>query len=205
MVKINNVKLIILPLVVIVFAMLSITCDEALPTYVAPKNVLSVHLETAEQLSDRMAPPPYHSMVRVRLVVENSYDEVFFDTVNISGTMTISWIRRPLRVRNIQIEEKDFLERGLIKNRKMMLLPGQKVGIQFFWDMKSDDSVYFPYEMNFLPAADRACGVYLGYTVICSNPEEMMIEGSVSVFKNLAPVQVEASTFNIVGRNIIVP
>ena len=205
MVNYNNVKLILLPLAMIVFAMFSITCDEALPTYVAPKNVLSVHLETAEQLSDRVAPSPYHSMVRVRLTAENTFDEVFFDTVNISGTMTISWVRRPIRVRNIKIEEKDFLERGLIKNGKMMLLPGQKVGIQFLWDMKGDDSVYFPYEMNYVPASDRACGVYLGNTVICSNPEEMMIEGDVSIFKNLDPVHVEASTFNIIGKNIIIP
>ena len=187
----------------IVFAILFISCEETLPTYVAPKNVLSVHLETAEQLSDRVAPPPFHSMVRVRLVVENIYDEVFFDTVNISGTMTISWVRRPLRFRTMHIEEKNFVERGLITNRKMMLLPGQKVGIQFLWDMKGDDSIYFPTEMDYIPASDRACGLYLGITVICSNPEEMLIEGDISIFKNLKPVHVEVSSFFIVGRNLM--
>ncbi len=195
----------IVPVLAIMLSLCSITCDEALPTYVAPKNVLSVHLETVEQLSDRLAPPPDHQMVRIRLMAQNTFDEVFFDTVNISGTMTISWVRRPLRVRNIRIEEKDFLDRGLIKNKKMMLLPGQQVGIQFYWDMKSDDSVYFPTEMNYIPAYNRNCGVYLGNTVICSNPEEMIIEGHLSLFKNLDSVHVEPTAFSIIGRNIIVP
>ncbi len=191
-------------LLLVVVAMLSsLSCEESLPTYVAPSQVLTASVEKAEQLSDRIAPPG-RQMMRIKIVVENVYDEVFYDTVNIKGTMTITWLRKAERSRTITVDEKDFLDRDLIKNRKMMLLPGQKVGLQLFWNFKGDDSTYFPEEMVYARAEPRNCGGISGGTIICSNAEDMLVEGTLSIFKDLPPVSVEAYTFFAIGRMIVI-
>ena len=38
-------------------ALASFSCDEKLPVYVEPKNILSLRVSKVEQLSDRQAPP----------------------------------------------------------------------------------------------------------------------------------------------------
>ena len=57
-------------------ALASFSCDEKLPVYVEPKNILSLRVSKVEQLSDRQAPPE-HQGVHIQLVGENIFDEVF--------------------------------------------------------------------------------------------------------------------------------
>ncbi len=204
---INKIKQSIFQFSVLVglsFAILSLSCKEELPVYESPDKVFSVKVEVVEQLADRIAPPDAQ-VVRMKLTGENIYDEVFFDTVNIKGTMRISWLRNPGRERTISFDEKNFLNRDLISNRKMMLLPGQQFGFQFFWNFKGDDSVYFPSEMNYVYAFRRECARHLGYQVICSDPEEMIIEGEVTIFKNLEAISVSSFLFTVVGKGIVIP
>ncbi|MBI3193081.1 MAG: hypothetical protein HYZ34_01285 [Ignavibacteriae bacterium] len=184
--------------------MFSLSCKEELPVYVQPANVFSVQVELVEQLPDRVAPPGAQ-MVRLKLVGENIYDEVFFDSVNIRGILNISWLRTNGRKKTIEISEKDFLNRDLIMNRKMMLLPGQKFGLQFFWNLRGDDSVYFPAEMSLDYAYLRDCGRYTGYKVLCSNPEEMIVEGTISLYKNIDVVSIQPFTFWVTRRSLEIP
>ncbi|MBI5215949.1 MAG: hypothetical protein HY960_09355 [Ignavibacteriae bacterium] len=184
--------------------MFSLSCKEELPVYVPPEKVLSVKVELVEQLADRIAPPGAQ-MIRIKLVGENIYDEVFFDTVNIRGTMKISWLRNPGRERTIEFGERDFLNQDLISNKKMMLLPGQQIGFQFYWNLKGDDSVYFPREMNYVYAFRRECARHLGYQVICSDPEEMIVQGELSVFKNLEVISVSPFLFTVIGKAMVYP
>lgn len=200
----GHTTIILFSLIVLFLVLSSISCKEEPPVYVPPEKVLSMKVEVVEQLADRIAPPGAQ-IVRIKLVGENIYDEVFFDTVNISGTMKISWPRNPGRERTIIFNELNFLNRDLIRNRKMMILPGQKFGIQLYWNMKGDDSVYFPTEMNFVYAFRRECGRYLGYQVICSDPEEMIVEGNVTIFKNLDSLSVSPFLFSVTGRSVVIP
>ena len=195
-------KWMLLPIFLLAF--ISITCQESLPTYVAPTKVLSVNVETVEQLSDRLAPPE-HQEVRFKLLGENVFTEVFYDTVDIEGSVTITWIRKEGLKRTIPLTLENFLNRNLITNGKMMIIPGQQFSIQFYWNMKGDDSTYFPSEMNYARLYFRNCGSYQGHTVVCSDPEDMMIEGDVKIFKNLGYVHIPAAPFTVTGRGLVVP
>lgn len=195
---------VILVLMLLSLGVFSLSCKEELPVYTPPEKVFSVKVELAEQLPDRIAPPG-EQMVRIKLIGENIYDEVFFDTVNISGTLKVTWLRTNGRERTITIDERDFLNRELIINRKMMLLPGQQFGLQFYWNLKGDDSVYFPAEMSLARAYLRDCGRYMGYQVLCSNPEEMIIEGSITLFRNIGEIPIEPFTFFVTRRSKVVP
>lgn len=186
-------------LITALLSFFTMSCEESLPIYTPPANVLMMKVDVAEQLADALAPPG-RQMVRLKLIGENVYDEVFYDSIDIRGTVTISWVRKFGRERTQTLDVRNLIDRTLIKNEKMMILPGQKFGLELFWNMKGDDSTYFPDEMNWARARLRRCGSYHSATIICSNPEEMFVEAEIKIFKNLDAVRVERFYFIIHGR-----
>src|SRR5689334_10381974 len=63
-----------------VSGLLTLSCNEKLPVYVAPTNILSLYVSKVEELNDRQAPPG-HQAVHIQLTGENIFDEVFQDSV----------------------------------------------------------------------------------------------------------------------------
>src|SRR6266850_1190495 len=63
-------------------ALFSLSCQESLPTYVFPTNIMSLDVKTIEQLSNRIARPG-HQLVHMVLIGKNTFDEVFEDSVDI--------------------------------------------------------------------------------------------------------------------------
>ncbi len=177
-------------------AVISLTCNESLPTYVAPQNVLSVTVTSVEQLNDHVAPPGAQ-MVHVVLTVENIFDDVFFDSVDVKGAMRIWWERKPSRFRTIYLSEKNITDRSVIVDRKLMLLPGHQILLDVYWNLKSDDGVYLPSEMSY--------GQYLrqqvcGNNLRCSNPETFMIEASLNVYDRVGYVAAPPKEFSFIGK-----
>jgi len=182
-------------LTVVLCAFVSLTCEESLPIYEQPQNVLAVNVSLVEQLADRIARPG-RQVAHIVVVGENIHDEVFQDSVNIRGTMRIWWQRKPGRYRTIYLTEQNLVERNLVRNGKMLLIPGQQFTMDTYWNLKSDDSLYLPTEMNFARLTQRVCD----YNIACSDPEVFVIEVSLNVFDRIGYVLAPPKEFTFIGR-----
>ena len=181
-----------------IFSLLSFSCEELLPVYTFPTNVLAININTIEQLNDHQAPPGAQS-VRIILTGENIFDEVFLDSVDIKGTMRIWWKRKPGRYRTIYLTAKDFKDKNLIHNGKLMLVPGQKFSLETYWNLRTDDSLYLASttEMDFSYARRRICGP----NIICANPETFVVEAALNVFDRIGIVPAAPKEFIFVARS----
>lgn len=189
---------ILVVLVFFVVALFGLSCKESLPVYTAPTNILALKVSTIEQLNDHAAPPG-NQMVRIVFSCENIYEEVFQDSVDIKGTVFIWWKRKPTRVRTISISLANLRERDLISNGKLLLTPGQQVSFETLWNMKGDDSLYFPSEMNFAFLRKRQCW----YNTACADPEEFVVETSLNLYDRLGYVVAPATSFIFIGKTYI--
>jgi len=175
----------------------SLSCDESLPVFVPPKNILTLSLQTIEQLNDRSAPPGCQA-VRIVLVGENTFDDVYQDSVDIKGSLRIWWKRIPQRYRTIYLTEQNFVNKELIHNGKMLLVPGQQFTMEVFWNLKTDDSLYLatPQQMSFSPAYKHGCDV----GILCSDPELFEIESSINIYDRIGYVAAPPQDFIFIGR-----
>lgn len=179
-------------------AALSLTCKESLPQYVEPTNILSVKVTTIEQLNDRIAPPG-RQVVRIVLTGENIHDEVFQDVVNIKGSIRIWWQRKPTRYRTLYLTQAQFTNKSLLHDGKLLLVPGQQFTMEVFWNLKSDDSLYLPSEMNFAEARKRSCD----YNIICADPEKFVIESSLNLFDRIGYIAALSREVTFIGRSCV--
>lgn len=180
---------------IIVCAVLSLTCKESLPVYMFPQNILSLKVVAVEQLSDRIAPPD-HQMVRFVIAGENIFDDVFQDSVDFKGSLRIWWRRKPERYRTIYLTQKNLINRELVHNGKMLLVPGQQFEMEAYWNLKTDDSLYLTSQMNFAYIGRRVCD----YNVACADPEEFVVEASLNAYDVLGYIASEARSFSFVAR-----
>jgi hypothetical protein len=185
----------VLSAVIFFAALISFSCSEALPVYSPPQNVMSLEVTKVEQLNDHIA-PPHRPRVHIVLVGENIFDEVFYDSVNIRGSMRIWWKRKPRRYRTIYLDERNMTDRSLIRNNRMMLLPGQRFSLEAYWDIRSDDGMNLISEMDFSYSMRRYCD----FNVVCANPEEFVIEVSLNVFDRLGYISATPKEFKYVAR-----
>lgn len=172
-----------------------LSCHEELPVYEDPSRVLSLSIAAVEQLNDHIAPPGRQA-VRIILTGENIYDEVVFDSVHLAGEIKLTWIRRPVRVRTIPLTLAEFKSRELLSNGRMLLRPGQQFFLETIWNMRTDDSVYLPAEMNFLELRKRVCD----RNIACADPEDFLVEANLRVYDRVGFVAAPSMTFTFVAR-----
>ncbi|MBI1804630.1 MAG: hypothetical protein HY033_08650 [Ignavibacteriae bacterium] len=178
-------------------AVFSITCNESLPTYVFPQNVLAMNVTLVEQLSNRLARPG-HQMVHLVLTGKNIFDEVFYDSASIKGTVRIWWRRKPSQYTTLYLTKKNLTNPSLIQNGKILLLPEQQFSMSVYWNVKSHDSLYLPDLMDFTYASNRrGCD----YNVICADPEEFVIEVSLQIYDKIGYVSAPAREFIFVATS----
>ena len=185
----------LLGLLLLNFAVVSWSCKESLPVRVFPDKVISIKIVSVDQLNDHQAPPG-RQQVHIVIVGENIYDEVFWYTVNIKGSMRIWWKRKPERYRTLYLTEKHLTDRNLIANKRMLLLPGQTFSLETNWDLKNDWGLYLPSEMDFLNLQSRQCD----YNVACGNSEEFVIELTINIYDRLGYLTAAAKTFTFYPR-----
>ncbi len=193
-----NSRHVLVSTLVALLALASLRCKETLPTYQDPKNVLALKVTLIEQLNDRLAPPGRQAVHAV-LEAENVFDEVFYDSVNVSGAVRIWWKRRPVRFKTIVLSQSNLQNRDLIANGKIMLLPGQKISLDLYWNLRSDDGIYLPHEMNFAFLRRRICD----FNVACADPEEFVLEASLKIYDRLGFIQAPPTSFMFTGRTCI--
>ncbi len=176
-------------------ALVSLSCDEQLPTRVFPDKVLSMQVTIAEQLPDHLAMPG-RQVVHIRITGQNIYDDVFQDQVDITGTMTIWWKRLPRYYRTVALTAHSMSNPDLIHGGKLTLLPGESFSMDVYWNLKGDDSLYFPHRMNWSESFNRLCSP----NVLCGTAETFVIESSVQIFARIGVITVPPAEFRFVPR-----
>jgi len=180
---------------ILVLAVAGIGCKETLPVYTDPQDVLSLRIAAVEQLDDHLAPPGRQA-VRIVLQGVNLFDEPFLDSVNIDGTMKITWERQPFRVKTFHLTRKDLSDPSLVLNGKMLLVPGQSFSMEVLWNMRSDDGIYLPALMNFAWLTRRTCAP----GIACADPETFIVETSLNVYDRLGVVHAPTAEFTFVAH-----
>jgi hypothetical protein len=175
-------------------------CHETLPDYAAPGNVLSVALLSYEQLNDHVAPPT-HPLVHLVVQCRNEHDEVFWDSVGVSGTMRIWWKRKPSRFTTIALSEKNFTERSLVNNGKLLLVPGQQFTLDAYWNLVGDNGLNMIDEMDWTNPTQKYCAA----NVYCAPPEIFVVEVSLKIYNRLGVVTAPDAQITIIGRSCAVP
>ena len=184
---------------ILVFAVVTFRCDESLPTYVAPKNVMSFKIEQIDELPLRLAPPG-HQLVHFQLTGQNTFDEVFEDSVDIKGSLRVFWIDNPDYYKTFVLNVNNINEKNLISNGRMTLLPGQKFTMDLYWDLITDGGVDLLTKLDFVRLVSRQCSP----NVACSDPEYFMAETSLNVFDRLGYINADSKIFPFVGYVCIV-
>jgi len=170
-------------------------CHESLPAYVSPGNVLAVATASYEQLNDHIA-PPNRPLIHFVVTCENIHDEVFWDSVDVKGTMRIWWKRKPSRYRTLPITVKNITDRTLIRNGKLLLVPGQQFTLDLYWDLKSDFGLFLPTEMDWSNPNRNYCAS----NVYCAPPEIFVVEVALTVYDRLGSVSAPTREVTIIGR-----
>jgi hypothetical protein len=188
-------RMLTLGMILLAFAITSWSCKESLPVRVFPDKVISINVASVDQLNDHQAPPG-RQQVHIVVIGENIYDEVFWDTVSIRGSMRIWWKRKPERYRTLYLTEKNLTDRNLIANKRMLLVPGQTFTLETYWDIKNDWGLYLPSEMDFLNLDARSCD----NNVACGNSEEFIIELTINIYNRLGYLTAPAKEFTFYPR-----
>ncbi len=176
--------------------LVNMSCSESLPGYVFPEHVMSFNVTLAQQLSIRVAPPGKQS-VQLIFEAQNNFTDVFYDSARIKGSVRIWWKRKPKRFTTLYLSAANLTNPTLIQNGKLLLIPGQKFTMSLFWDLMSSDSIYLPYEMSYTYATlKRVCN----YRVVCSDPEEFVVEASLNVYDKIGYLTAPPVEFTFVGQ-----
>lgn len=177
--------------------LLGLSCNESLPVYSPPTNILALRVSTIEQLSDRAAPPPSRQAVRIVFTGQNIHDEVFQDSIDIKGSVRIWWKRKPQRFRTMYLAEANFKEKNLISSGKLLLVPGQQITLETIWNLKSDDSVYLPNDMNYRNLRSRP---FCGPNLKCADPEEFIVEAAASIYNRIGYISAPPASFVFIAK-----
>ena len=171
-------------------AIVTFSCEETLPVRIIPDKVVAIKVTAVEQLNDHIA-PPNRPLTHIVIQGENIFDEVFWDSVNIQGSVRIWWKRKPVRYRTIYLSEKNLSDHNLIHNGKIMLLPGQRFSLDAYWDARSDDGIFLPNEMDFTYLTKRYCE----HNVACGSPEDFVVEVTLNIYDRLGYLVAPAKEF----------
>lgn len=180
---------------IVLASFFSLKCKESLPVHIVPQHVVDIKITTIEQYNDHIARPGRQKM-HIVLSGENVYDEVFWDSVNIKGSVRIWWKRKPQRYKTIILTEKSLTNRALVHNGRMMLVPGQRFSMDMYWDIRSDDGIYLVSEMDFAKFNSRTCAA----NVICGNREDFVIEASLNIYDRLGYLKAPPEEFTFYPR-----
>ncbi len=176
----------------------SLSCNETLPDYHSPGNVLAVSTYSYEQLNDHIA-PPNRPLVHFVVMCQNVHDEVFWDSVDVKGTMRIWWKRKPSRVRTLPISITNLTDRTIIRNGKLLLVPGQQFTLDFYWNLKSDYGLFLVEEMDWSNPTRKYCAP----NVYCAPPEIFVVEVSLNIYDRLGAVSAPPREVTIIGRSCV--
>ena len=187
---------VIISCLLFIVAIVALSCQESLPVYMPPQNIMTMKISLVEELDSRVAPPG-HQAIHIVMTGQNVFDEVFYDSVDIKGSVRVWWERKANFFGTLYLTSANFVDKELIHDGKMLLSPGQQFTVETFWDMKSDDSVYLPGRMDFSFFSKRP---YCDVNIKCANPELFMAEATLNVYDKIGYISAAPKEFTFIAK-----
>ncbi|MCI0706808.1 MAG: hypothetical protein L0Y80_04890 [Ignavibacteriae bacterium] len=164
--------------------MMFASCDEQLPAYNDPEQLLSGEMSGLYEIGVN---PAAENNMAAFFTVTNIYDETLEDTVDIVGSIEIRSQRNPHIRRTIPISP-DKLYAGVQyydpATKILKLDPGRSITFAVTWDFVVDDRGVDPRGELFIFFGELVCE-YRCYAM----PEELVLTGEVILFVKQTPLR----------------
>ena len=117
------------------------SCDESLPPYEKPENLLTIDRIEIIQGSYSLSG---NYQVQFFIFGKNQFDEPFSDTVEINGTVAIWCKSRPDLFATLRLNNSNFGPNTNLFGSILTLDPGEEFEFRATWDSVTDEEEYFP-------------------------------------------------------------
>ncbi|MHB1050907.1 MAG: hypothetical protein ACYC09_12575 [Bacteroidota bacterium] len=132
------------------------SCNESLPVYTPPENVLSIEINPLNAETDSvrysMLDNNNPNLVRVTLTspfhgyeiaIVNNYEETIQDDLEIEGNLELSWEEKPELKAVIPITNTSFYDGDLDPVTGLVTInPGDTIRLRVYWDFRLTSSVW---------------------------------------------------------------
>ena len=184
----------------VIVAFASLRCNESLPVYNAPANILSAVVSPVNFVSDtvryRMMDENNPSLVSVRLFspkfgidvkIVNIYSETIQDDADIQGTLELTWIDKVEMKASIPLSSSGIIGGQYDPVTHLITLnPGETVTIRVYWDYHFTNTEW---AFMHLPYSDGPSYWYGPYQMAFErfhNPLNLHANVKVKVFRSLS-------------------
>lgn len=125
-------------------------CDESLPTYAPPADILSVSVRPLNAVSDTvrytMQDNNNPNLVRVtmnslshgyEIMLVNRYEETIQDDLEIDGTLELAWREKPELTAVLPLSNTAFFDGGYDPSTRLLTInPGDTVRLRVYWNFR---------------------------------------------------------------------
>ena len=170
-------------------------CDEQLPSYEEPKDVLEGFLQkttgdTATVVIDSLGNFVGSEPTRFRVYVRNKYFQLLEGTALIKGTVNLGAFVPSPRVASVTLSRSSFVAPPIFQQR-ITLPPGDSARMDVGWN----HSVIGGYIYDSLQYTER----YEGTTRIRTfSPISITADGEIQIFERVQAVSLKAITFTLI-------
>jgi hypothetical protein len=162
-----------------------ISCEESLPTYQAPINVLGIEKIVAEQEYD----PQQGINIKFEVIGRNFYEETLEDTLNVRGSIRIRWKREPAFQATLTLGNDHFIKTS-VRDGMLRLDPLQDFVVTTRWWLKTDEN------LSFMDICAPDVATYDGEK-IWSEPETFLFDVRLTVFDGSGDLPSREQTFEL--------
>lgn len=168
-------------------AVLLFSCEENLPPYEDPRDLLASSVDAIYMIDDST------NAMNVVVTVRNRYDEQMEGTLNLEGRITITSARDNIVRRQIEINPSMIrLAPGYNPvTGRLVLNPNQVVRIEFRWNFV-DDTGFDLSTGYFVLRGDPTC-----QSRCYAQPEDFYLDARVNLFSQTRPAQARTAVFRL--------
>lgn len=168
-----------------------LSCDESLPPYTPPQDVLAITQVFAAQGTINPGIP----ILNVLITGVNQYEETFEDTVNANGEVRIWWKRHPEFKATLPLSNGHFVPPTPIRGSRLTLDPGDTFHMKTVWYMMSDEGEYLIDLLDYSIDDVRGDFEY-------ARPETLMIEIELMIYRQIGMIRSDPVSFEFTGYRL---
>lgn len=179
-------------IIFLLICFLIIACNESLPPYAPPENVLAITQIVATQGTIGSGTP----ILNMNLIGVNQYEETFEDTINANGEVRIWWQRHPEFSATLPLSNSHFVPPTPIRGSRLILDPGDTFHMKTVWFLISDQGEYLIDLLDYSQSDVRGDFEY-------ARPETLMIEVDLMIYRQIGMIRSDPFAFEFTGYRAV--
>lgn len=170
---------------VLLIPIIFLSCQEDLPTYQTPENVLRIDQVLAFQEYDRQQ----GIKIKIAVIGRNYYEETLEDSVNLRGQVFIRWKDKPEFTATLGLDNSHIVHTN-IRNGMLRLDPMQDFEVQTQWLLNTDSG------HSFMDICAPAISTWDG-DKIWSDPETFLFDVRFAIYDGYGELVSRNQTFEL--------